>query len=112
MKKSLVCLVIFLLVFSSMALAGPFLVCDPQEGVTHYKISTGDVKQVVAAEADGSLKYDLSQIDPGALSRELRAGSTYDLDGEPSIVFEWSDPLPFVLKKPLVQLPIGLSLKR
>ena len=111
MKKLLIYLVLFLLVaFVSSALAGPFLVCDPQDGVTHYKISTGEVNQVVAAEADGSLKYDLSNIEPGTLSRELRAGATYDLDGEASEAIEWSTPVPFVLKKPLVSLPTGLSL--
>lgn len=50
-----------LLIFATAALAAPFVVCDPQAGVTHYKL-TGPawVPATVPAQPDGSLKLDVA----------------------------------------------------
>ena len=70
------------------------LVCDPQEGVMVYRI---DGEIVINAEADGSVKYDISAIPTGTHNGTLEAGNEYVLDGVPQGVWQWSDPTPFVL---------------
>ena len=62
MKKLLLGLFMFLglFVFSAAGYAAPFLVCDPQEGVTEYELDIdGTVLTGIAAEADGSIKYSM-----------------------------------------------------
>jgi hypothetical protein len=49
-----------------LSLLSPFLVCDPQAGVTYYTI-TGDpfFTGNIPAQADGSIKKDLAGIPAG-----------------------------------------------
>lgn len=59
MKRLLLTALILLL--PSLAFAGPFVVCDPQAGVTHYRL-TGPawVPATSTAIADGSIKLDVA----------------------------------------------------
>lgn len=58
--KSII-LAIGIILFASLAYGAPYLVCDPQAGVTSYHL-TGPawVPTTVAAQPDGSLKMDVS----------------------------------------------------
>lgn len=57
--------------------AAPFLVCDPQAGVTHYKV-TGPawVVSPVAAQADGSIRMDVSASTIGTNALTVAACKT------------------------------------
>lgn len=44
----------------------PFLICDPQADVTEYRVTGAEwVPQAVPAEADGSIKMDISAAPVG-----------------------------------------------
>ncbi len=60
---------LFLLVF----LFALFLVSDPQVGVIQYEIEVNGVLQpIVAAEADGSLKWSVDHLTPGPYTFRAR----------------------------------------
>jgi hypothetical protein len=88
-------LILAILLIPSLAI-GASLTCDPQEGVTKYRV-TGEV---VDAETDGSVKWNISGISAGEYNGTLEAGREYVLDGVPQGVWRWSDPVPFVLGVP------------
>jgi hypothetical protein len=68
--KRTICAVSFvfaILLFASFSFAGPFLVCDPNAGVGYYKL-TGPAwvpTTNVTAQADGSIKLDVSAATVG-----------------------------------------------
>ena len=74
----------------------PFLVCDPQTGVTLYKL-TGPawVPTSVPAQADGSLKMDVATSTVGSNSLTVSACWTSLEWGE-----QCSDVVPFVFIRP------------
>lgn len=76
-------LAIALIFIASAVLAAPFLVCDPNAGVTYYKI-TGDAYWTanIPAQADGSIKTDLSGIASGTHSINVAACVTDSVWGE------------------------------
>lgn len=83
-----------------IASAEPFLVCDPQTGVTKYRLEfAGSVDPAVEvnAEQDGSLKYDLVNWGQGLIQVQAYAGKEAVLDGQPQGVWRWSEPTPFEL---------------
>lgn len=94
--------------FLAMAEASPFLVCDPQATVTHYKI-TGDAFWTgnIPAQADGSLRTDLATIPVGVHTVQAVACRTGD--GWPEVC---SGPtLPFSFVRPGVPvIPGGVKL--
>lgn len=63
--------------------AAPFLVCDPQAGVTSYKL-TGPawVPTTTPAQADGSIKMDVSTAITGSNALTVKACKTDALWGE------------------------------
>ncbi len=65
---------VILLLLSSPVNAGPYLVCDPQAGVTEYRL-TGPawVPQIVTAQPDGSLKMDVAAATVGENSLNVSA---------------------------------------
>jgi hypothetical protein len=70
MKKAVLFFVV-LINMSSLAIASPFLVCDPAEGVHHYVIMgaptcLGDMANI-PAQPDGSIRVDLPCIILGAV---------------------------------------------
>lgn len=95
--------------FVSCAEANPFLSCDPQAGVTKYKVnmpSAGIVDEITNAQANGSALHDISSWPSGTYNDgEIRAGAEYILNGVPQNVWRWSDPTPFDITVPA--LPAG-----
>ena len=76
-------LVIVLLLIASFAWSSPYLVCDPQAGVTNYKLSgPAWVPTNVIAQPDGSIKMDLSASTTGNNSLTVAACITDALWGE------------------------------
>ena len=82
-----------------VVLISPFLVCDPQAGITHYHVVGLGDNATVSAQADGSIRMDLGKIAPGSYSIEVRACR------EP---WGCSDPAPFEFTKPLLSAPAGI----
>jgi hypothetical protein len=89
--------VLAILLLSAPGWAAPFLVCDPQGGVEWYIIQEGgqtDIK--TPAEADGSIKYDMSSVAEGTHLWNVKACN----------VWGCSAPSPFGFTK---SLPTGLQ---
>ena len=63
--------------FALPAFGAPFLICDPppvEQQVTSYEVfQDGASLGTVAAETDGSLRYDMSTITPGAYEFTAKA---------------------------------------
>ena len=92
----LIVLVIGIILFASIASAAPFLVCDPQAGVTSYHL-TGPtwVPATVAAQPDGSLKMDVSTALIGNNALTVAACWTVAPWGElcsPFVAFSFTRP--------------------
>ena len=90
----------FTLLIVAKSNAAPFLVCDPQEGVIGYTL-TGLTDDTIAAQADGSLKYDLASLPNGTYEVTVAACNIWRC-GEPA------DPFP--IKKQLPVAPAGLRI--
>jgi len=91
--------IIFVLIATTV-FATPFLVSDPQSGVTSYQI-TGWSETNVTAQADGSLRMDVA---------EAVQGTTYNLTIAACNVWGCSTTVPFVLQKKLPSAPSQLRL--
>jgi len=91
--------IIFIL-FAVTAFATPFLVSDPQSGVTSYQL-TGWSETTVTAQADGSLRMDVA---------DAVQGTTYNLTIAACNVWGCSTTVPFVLQKQLPVVPSQLRL--
>jgi hypothetical protein len=105
-------LILIALLFTMPLWADPFLTCDPQAGVSKYKLTIDTVESLSDANADGSAWHDLINIPAGDHDAILAAGKHWTIDGvlQPSI--KWGDPSPFVLGSPDVsQLPTNISLR-
>jgi len=77
-----------------LAFGNPFLVCDPQEGVTYYDLEiNGTMTEGIPAEADGSIKYDLAGITEGDYTVRARCYNLWE-------VSDWSLPLDFTKAVP------------
>lgn len=98
MKKLfvLVMLLLSLCAFVSSISAAPFLVCDPQTGVTHYKF-TGPawIGTQTLAQPNGSLQKDVAAATAGTNSITIAACITDALWGELC-----SATVPFVFTRP------------
>ncbi len=81
--KRIILLVIGIVLMASTVFAGPFLVCDPQTGVTHYKL-TGPawVPATSTAIADGSLRLDIAASTVGSNALTVAACKTDVIWGE------------------------------
>jgi hypothetical protein len=88
MKKLLIVVVLVLFVFSSLAMAKPFLVCDPQPGVDYILLVNG--VEVTSLAVEDRLYYDLQDVPIGANDISVRA---YNMWGE-------SSPVPFSFARP------------
>jgi hypothetical protein len=83
-------------------LLSPFLVCDPQAGITSYQI-TGLSPTMVStdAETNGSIKYDMASTPAGSYSIQVKACQ------EP---WGCSEATPFEFTKPSLQAPVDVHL--
>jgi hypothetical protein len=102
MRKLL--LVLCVILFSASVEASPFLVCDPQVGVTHYKL-TGPawVPKTVLAESDGSIRMDVAPAPAGTSSLTVAACRAAMADWP---VEECSDYVPFDLRRPAAPIKV------
>ncbi len=81
--KILLLVLALVLAMAGMAFASPFLVCDPQTGVTSYKL-TGPawVPATSAAIADGSIRMDVAAATIGSNALTVAACKTDPIWGE------------------------------
>ena len=93
-------LLFLLLLLPSLAFGSPFLVCDPNPGAEKIILEINGVEiPEFAAEADGSLRYDLEGLADGDFIIKAKAGDEWG----------WSDwSLPFSDTKALPVAPGGL----
>lgn len=88
--KRLILAVMILTMWTSMAMASPFLVCNPQTGVTKYQVSldAGATWQDVAPDGSGEygFKLDLEGIGNGTYNALAKACNMWGCS---------SDSLPF-----------------
>jgi hypothetical protein len=84
------------LIFVGIGWASPSLICDPQTGVDHYKL-TGPawVPTSVIAQADGSIKMDCSSAMVGTTNLTVAACKNDPIWGEQCSVF-----VPFSFTRP------------
>jgi hypothetical protein len=87
---------IALIFIATTVFATPFLVSDPQSGVTRYEL-TGWTSSTVTAQADGSLRMDVA---------DAVQGTTYNLTIAACNVWGCSSTVPFAFGK---QLPVAPS---
>lgn len=89
------------------ALGNPFLVCDPQAGVTNYKLTgPGWIPASVTAQADGSLRMDVAEANVGANSLTIKACKTDPVWGE-----QCTTAVPFIFSRPASpDTPSGIKL--
>lgn len=99
--KKIFLLTLGILLMSTLSFANPFLVCDPQPGITGYKL-TGPpwVPATVIAQADGSLKIDVAQSAVGLNTINVVSCVGDALWGEVC-----ATPVPFVYTKPSLTPP-------
>jgi hypothetical protein len=88
--------IILILALACPCFASPFLVCDPQAGVTSYKL-TGPawIPSSVPAQPDGSIKMDVSGALVGSTSLTIAACKTDPIWGE-----QCSSTTPFTFTRP------------
>ncbi len=96
MKTVLIAAIALAILVPGLAAASPFLVCDPQAGVTHYQL-TGPawIANPVAAQADGSIRMDVAPSAIGTTSLTVKACKTDAVWGE-----SCSDAVPFAYDRP------------
>lgn len=89
--KKLICII----------LISPFLVCDPQPGVTIYRLSGLGDNQTVYAQSDGSMMMDMAGVAIGDHSIKVRACA------EP---WGCSESSPFSFTRPSLSIPGGIRI--
>ncbi len=108
--KKLLFIILFCLIPSiaaGIAHGSPFLVCDPQTGVTEYRVTGAEwATATVTAEADGSIKMDVSAAPVGQSSLYVQACNVDAVWG-----VQCSISSPFVFTRPATPAqPEGLKL--
>jgi len=101
--------ILLILLFASTAFGEPFLTCDPQPDITKYRMAIPAISydEESIANADGSGNHDLGTLPVGEHNGEFYAGAEWVLDGVPQGIWRWSDPTPFLLRKPAASEPDG-----
>ena len=104
MKKILGLIAGILFLTVGVCQAAPFLVCDPQEGVTKYVLDIDGVETtILTAQADGSLRYDMAAyINTGNHAVRAKAGNIWGWS-------TYSDPFNFDADTPNAVSGVGLS---
>jgi hypothetical protein len=109
-----VCVLVFsvlctVLLVSTVVFASPFIVCDPQTGVTFYKVTgpawvpTGNI----TAQTDGSIKMDIATATVGSNSLNFRACNMW------GTIENCSTASPFTFTRPSVpQIPANFKLEQ
>ena len=109
MKKLV--LTLSLLLAPVLAWGAPFLVCDPQTGVTHYEVAVNGNAYVVDAQLDTRLGYDLAPLPVGVHNFEVKAMILYNDPNGGAGSWGKSDAVPFVGTRVQVDPVSGLSVR-
>jgi len=108
MKIMVKLVVLAFILIPSLVWANPFMICDPQAGVTHYALTgPGWVPVSVPAQADGSIRMDVAGSSVGSNSLTVRACRSDAVWGElcsVSVPFQFARP-----SAPANPANIGLS---
>lgn len=93
-SKSAVAIVAMVIAIGTtqIAMANPFLVCDPQSGVESYLVREAGVETEVLAQADGSIKMDLASVTIGSHTYEVAAKNIWGVS--PYVPFSFSRTVP------------------
>ena len=98
MKKLIV---LGIILFATSVMASPFIVSDPNTGVTFYKLknvsSAGTENTTCIAQADGSLKTDVASVPIGLNTVTVTACISSPIWGEAcsaEVVFPFTRPAP------------------
>jgi hypothetical protein len=101
-------LVLFVLAMAALAIAGPFIVADPQTDATKYRMrlsadnGTTWGSWVEGNPVSNALKFDIAGTPKGTYLGEAQAGGNIELTdsatGQVSTVWQWSASAPFLLK--------------
>jgi hypothetical protein len=85
--KAIWIVIILLLVLTTICLARPFLVCDPDVNATRYNVSGLGMLSYssVPAQAGGSIKYDLATLPNGTYYVNVRACNSFACSSTGSI---------------------------
>jgi hypothetical protein len=102
MKKISLIWVVVIVAITSLALAEPFLTCDPQTDATKFRLRLSPSTPWVEGPAvSGAMMFDLGGTTPGTYNGEAQAGGTFQVvdsvTGSISSVDSWSPSAPFVL---------------
>ena len=74
--------------FAVKAFGSPYLVCDPQAGVSGYEVDGLGFGESTLAEADGSIRLDLAPlINPGDYSINVRACNMWGCSADTPFTF-------------------------
>jgi len=107
--KRIILLAIGIVLMASVSWSAPFLVCDPQAGVTSYQLTGPSwVPTIpVVAQTDGSIKMDVAAANVGANAITVKACKTDPIWGEMcSVPFDYSFTRP---ASPVKPTGIGLA---
>ena len=88
------CILVFLCLSACQAVADPYLVCDPQTGVTNYEVVANGNASIVDARPDTTLAYDLEPFPVGVHNFEVSAIIITNEPGQGS--WGQSEAAPFV----------------
>jgi len=103
MKKLIIILIVL---FATSVNAAPFLVCDPNSTAIGggYEVTEGVTTVVeIDAQADGSLRFDLQNVETGTHNWSVKAYVDDEVWGK-----LYSTPVPFSFTRPSAVLdPIG-----
>jgi len=95
-KLTVFFMVTFFMALVTAAYSAPNLVCDPQAGVQHYVLTgPGWVPAQVPAQADGSIRMDVSPATVGVNSLTVKACRQDAVWGE-----QCSSAVPFSFTRP------------
>lgn len=107
--KKLILAVLIVLVSVGTAMANPFLICDPQAGVTYYRM-TGPawMPTQYTAEVDGSIHMDVSPAIVGTTNMTIAACKDDAVWGE-----QCSSYVPFAFDRPsAASIPLNIRLQK
>jgi len=97
MMKRILLAIGIILIFAGISHASPFLVCDPQPGVTDYEVVIEEdgipiMGGIVPSELDTTVRFDLEGIPNGVYNAKLKAGNLWGWS-------DWSLPFGFVVER-------------
>jgi hypothetical protein len=118
MKRS-IAILFFMLVFSAIVFASPFIISDPQTDATKFRMRlSADNGATWSAwvEGDpvsGGAKFDLAGVQKGVYKGEMQAGAycsvTDSTTNVTTTVWIWSESAPFVLDQQISGKPVNIK---